>query len=338
MRWRDILVGAVVTLTVSILSGIVVWLFTRDSPPAERLRYSVEELASFRPGEVRIGIVTIKASNTGTKAARDVRFVVVFPAGIEIREKQITSSSGPTSAYSEVPSDTKTLDLQIRTLAPDETITASFLLAGSGSFTPQVGLKSSETVGTVGETKREAASTNRFEIWKVGTALLFQGLALFILFLLRGKLKGTIGAYTSSPNNTAFLLLQQGLASQASAMLSAKVKAKGGDAFELANLALALALEGNDQISQKMFQAAEWLAGTKHSKAVLFYNRATLLASLTKYDESKAALREALLLSPKEIKKYFSFSAYFADASKADSEFCTIVEGKIVPKDLQQPR
>ena len=68
------------------------------------------------------------------------------------------------------------------------------------------------------------------------------------------------------------------MVAKAKAILDTKVNRKGGDALELANLALACGLEGDMELSKGLFGAAQWLASTKHARAVLLFNEGILRA------------------------------------------------------------
>jgi hypothetical protein len=137
MNWRDLLVGAFVSGIVAIVAGVFVWWVTREptvTPQTETLRYNIQEVASFSPGQNRLGIVVVRIANTGTRAARDVRGSFVLPSGAEIKSKQISMSSGPAGVYTESAPDSHTLNLYLPTLAPTETLTASLLVEGNGTL------------------------------------------------------------------------------------------------------------------------------------------------------------------------------------------------------------
>jgi hypothetical protein len=78
--------------------------------------------------------------------------------------------------------------------------------------------------------------------------------------------------------------------------------------------------------AERLFKSAEWWARTAHAKAVIAYDRATLLASQHRYEPAKAKLREAAALSRRSVAHYFQLSAYFADASQQDPEFKEIIK------------
>jgi hypothetical protein len=328
MKWRDVIIGALVSITASVIAGVLVWVFTREAKIAEveQLHYRVDEVASFSPGPGKIGIVTIKVSNVGNKAARDVRSVFVLPEGVEIREKQIAMSSGPAGVFVESSESPRKLNLTMPTLAPTETVTTSLLVQGLGKFTPEVGLRSDDTVGTEGDTQLVSASAPK------RTARITEAISVAIgvmplVFFVFGwiQLRGSVPTLFPSVNNTAFLYLQQKKVEDAKIMLSDKARTKGADVFETANLALAFGLSGSLEEAERLFKIAEWWASSRHHKAVTAYDRAVLYVASGDYENGKKKLREAVSLSPRAISGYFKLNEYFAEASTRDPEFKTIM-------------
>jgi hypothetical protein len=326
MRWRDALVGAILSLVITVAGGIIVWIFTHEpktNPPSEKLRYTVSEVASFEPGGTKIGIVTIRVFNVGDKAAHDVHGVFVLPVGLEIKEKQIAMSSGPAGSFVEEPGDLRTLNVSLPTLAPGESLTTSLLVSGNASFQAQVGVKSADSVASQGDANPisppPAQGTMNLVLtllfWLLGIVALILALVLFWR------------AYETFPsrNNTAFVYLQQKLFHEAKDLLLSSERRHGSHPVELANLALAFGLEGDDDAAERRFRAASWWAATGHSKAVISYNKATLLVAKKRYVEAKQELRAAMKLSPRAVSRYFKLSAYFSEAAEADPEFHAIV-------------
>ena len=327
------MVGAVISLAVSILAGCVVWLLTHEpksTTPEEKLRYSMEEVASFSPTATKIGIVTIKIFNQGDKAARDVRGVFVLPVKAEIKAKQITMSSGPAGIFIENPSDTRTINLTLPTLAPNETLTASLLVEGSGPFLADVGLRSTESVGISVDPRAISVSPHdldRSPTRALAVMVLLWALGPFvILFFWRKKIFEFAPVVFPSINDTSFVYLQQKMVVEAKQMLLQKINSKGSDVFETANLALALGLSDQLEESNRLFQIAEWWALTNHSKAVISYDQATLYAAKGDFLNAKQKLREAMALSSRHIAKYYKLSAWFAEATKIDPEFDLIAQ------------
>ncbi|WP_316214654.1 MULTISPECIES: hypothetical protein [unclassified Bradyrhizobium] len=333
MNWRDLMVGALISVTVAIVAGIFVWWLTREpraEPQFEQLRYSIAEVASFSPGEARLGIVTIKVSNIGNKAAHDVRGIFLLPEGAEIKAKQISMSSGPAGLYSEGTTDSRTLNLSLPTLAPTESLTVSLLVQGTGALKASGGLRSADSVGTEGDTVVLASPPKSWFglLWSFRPLLVSVVAAIATAFVFRQSFRSLAPGIFSSVNNTAFLCLQQKMFLQARSMLMRKMKGHGSEPIEMANLALATGLGGDLDEAERLFKIAEWWSTTNHAKAIIAYNRATLFVASNEDAAAKAKLKEAVRLSPRAIAQYFQLSAYFDDASRRDPAFAEIVSQK----------
>lgn len=325
MRWRDLAYNAGATLLITVVAGILVWLLTREAPLAEKLRYSIQEIASIALGNSRIGMVAIKISNVGNKVAHEVKAVIVLPSEVEIREKQISMSSGLAGSFDEGAGNSRTLNLSIKNLAPGELLTVSMLVAGNASFRPVVDVKSADTVGSEGSLEPQPTSSLATQVMAIvsGGLLIIIPAAIF-LFFRRGFYDAIAGTIASA-NNTAFILIQQGLYDEAKTLLERRMFAEGAGPYEFANLATATGLGGDIALAEKHFRAAEWWARSKKARAVIAYGRATLSAAGGKDEEAKAELRKAYALAPGDIPRYFKLSVYFAEASARDPEFKTVI-------------
>jgi tetratricopeptide (TPR) repeat protein len=326
MRWREIVVGAIVTLLITILAGIVVWFLTREPRTGERLTYSVQQLASLTGDQTTINVVVVRLSNEGTKAAHDVKGTVQFVEGLEITEAQIASSAGLSSgATKSLSQEKRELDIDIPTLAPTEVLSATLLVRGASHSDPSVGVRSSETVGTEADpaqaaTERKGGISAIIATIVVAGALLLQG----AIYFFRDRIRALIHRLTpfyADENNVAFLLAHKGLPAEAEKILSAKIFGRSSGPIELANYGLALGLLGKPDYD-KYFKAAEgWeeieiSSSNTHLKAIIEFNRAAISISQGDLEEAEKYLSRSLAIEKQEILKYCSISDYIADARK----------------------
>lgn len=327
MSWRDILVGALVTLVVTVLAGVVVWWLTRESGPAvEKLVYSIEQVASLPLNDTQLNVITLRITNRGNKAAHEARYVAEFPTTYEISEKQTTSSAGPLSAFSDVSTGKQVLVLTINTLAPSETITASLLVRGRGTPIPRVGLRSAESIGS--EVSQELVQKHSpKELGKVESIILIL-LALIVqalLLIISKRIRALTG---ESPNNIAFVLCHKKLPNEAARILDKQIYNGRACVYELANYALAVGLNGQVDTSEKYFQAAEWWSHrriNKNAEATISFNRAALALSLGKFDEAKTFISRALELSRNTILRYCEVSEYMREGEARNEDFRAIL-------------
>src|SRR5262249_15380303 len=85
--------------------------------------------------------------------------------------------------------------------------------------------------------------------WLLGMLALMLGLVLFK--------RGLLETFPSR-NNTAFVYLQQKLFREAKDILLNSERRRGSHPIELANLALAFGLDGDDDGAERRFRAASW--------------------------------------------------------------------------------
>lgn len=316
MRWKELVIGAAVTLFVSILAGVVVWLITtyRSAPSAsEDLRYTLQNVSTFNVGTSKLGFVSLSATNSGSRVAKDVRLIARFSGGTEIREKELSLSTGGAGQYIENKSEIG-LDILLPGLAPKETLKVSLLVSGSGNLVPEVFLRSSETIG-VSEKPDAEASKSIFPPYAIVAiiigALLVQAAGLFLV--RRARKNGYARHFNVAPNNTAFLYIQQKLLIAAEQILEFEIQRQGGSSYELANLALVKGLKGAAEEAASRFALAEFYVSSRHGRAVIDYNRATLDISLRNYQSAIRKLEAAFSLSADQVLQYCSISKYVAD-------------------------
>ena len=63
MNWRDILLGSIVTLFVTVVGSVIAYYFTREPappPPAEKLIYEIDAPVSFDSGETKMSFFNVR--------------------------------------------------------------------------------------------------------------------------------------------------------------------------------------------------------------------------------------------------------------------------------------
>jgi tetratricopeptide (TPR) repeat protein len=298
----------------------------------ERLVYSVDQLATLALEQSRLSVITLKFGNLGNKSARNVRIVVSFAGDAEVAEKQVASSAGPAAAFSDISANKKTLSLTTETLAPTEILTATVLLRGTSIERPSIGFRSSDSVGQLGsltaDREDKGSAPNLWYIIGLAAASAAAAQAAATLAKRRTRLSESLASVFPSRNNTAFLLIQRKLLNQARALLSVSMGEKGASVFELANFGLVEGLDGKPEDAEQYFRLAEWWSKGDRARAVVKFNRATLMLSLNNYAEARAHLSEAFALDRAEISRYCDISAYVQEALLRDPELASLVKAK----------
>jgi hypothetical protein len=99
MNWRSILVGAFLTLIVTVIGGILVVVLTRSPAPEERLVYTIDQPVIFDAKDTKISLISSKISNLGTATARSVVVVLKIDEEISIVDHRTQISSGLAANY-----------------------------------------------------------------------------------------------------------------------------------------------------------------------------------------------------------------------------------------------
>jgi hypothetical protein len=313
MKWKELIIGALVTLLITTVGGIIVWKFTKEPPkpePAPYIAYQMDTPAKFKSESKSLVFNTVRIGNLGDKLAQKIVLSVEFPDQTEINDFSISNSSGPAARDNQ--NDLKSKEnekiIKIDSLMPNELITLS-ILTNSYDGDPKV------TVRYPGGLAEQGSLSKRTSVqlsnegpeakWAALSALIL-GLLLPIMLY---RLKRISGGFRSI-NNSAFVMLHQGLIADATKMLENELSSRGATSFELANLGLCKALSGDIDTASKLYSAAELYSQSKHIKVLVAFNRA-----ISSFEEGDLAMAKkqfltASDLNKRRIKEYVKYSVY----------------------------
>lgn len=267
MKWKDVLIGALVTLAITVIGGVIVYYVTKEPPSisTEKLIYSIEDPQNFATQSNEITIQTIRVGNLGNETAKNVKIAYSVATPCLISDTSISLSSGPAGDFTINKKSNTEQFINIEALTPDETITISLLLNGIPKKPITVGVKSDRSVAIAGkfirEVKREIGVKDSSKVVAavlIPIALIMQ---ILIMLFLRPRVRAVIRKIIPtfrSINNTAFLYIHQGLIDEAESMLNNGINEGGADAHMLANHALCLGLKGETDIGLKKLEAADF--------------------------------------------------------------------------------
>lgn len=325
MKWKDILLGAVATLFVTVIGGIAVYYFTKepDDKKSERLVYSVQQSASFIGGNQDLTFVTVRVENMGGVAAKKVTLSSSFTSA-QIKDFALDTNSGSKALSKEVKPNS--IQLTYETLLPNEAINLNLML--SSPEKPMITVRSDASLGveksfeTLSSTSK--TKTNEFLKWSVpatGTLLVLL-VSLLLVFIRR---HGLFEFSSQNKNNAGFLLLHHGLINEAMSVLNDAVLDGSYDALTLSNLALCKALKGEHDSAKQLLRAANFRERYGHIKAVILFNEALINLIFGNKDEAIIKLKEAIKNSPKEIRRYSQRSVHL-DAVRNDPVIYDIIK------------
>ncbi len=324
MKWRDILIGSLATLTVTVLGGVLLYYLTRESPPPtprEILVYELDSPMVFDSDQTTMSFITIRVKNTGNKSAANVLIGIEFEDTVKITDHRESLSSGPAGHSEPKLTSNNKLEVRVQIFAPNEVATIAILTDTADGSKPTVGLKSDSSIGTraslttsIGATRAGTARTSQVFGFLVPLAMTVQ---LVLLLLMRNHVVQILRRFLPtgrSVNNTAFLFLHGGLTDQAVELLSKGIEETGADPYMLANYGLALGLKGETEQSKKVLDASEFWAGTNtNERALAEFNRSILSFKQNDNSEGLKKIEKAFSLSKSTIRRYAKYSLLISE-------------------------
>jgi hypothetical protein len=207
MRWKEILVGAAVTLVVTVIGGLLVYKATQTPIKDEVLLYELDKQVAFEGVSNKVSIGSVKIANMGGQAAKDVMAILKVINSNFIEVKSTSSNSGETTA--KISADKKSVTISMKTLLPSEIISTTFLLSKETKVDVQ--LRSDKSIGKAGQIYK-VESTQKNKINKfigdfVPLLILAAALPLFLILMYLRKW----GSRQSCKNNNGFVLLHTGM-------------------------------------------------------------------------------------------------------------------------------
>ena len=319
MKWKDVILGSLVTMGVAVVAGVLIYYLTREppaAPPAETLVYEIDTPVNFESDQTRLSFTNIRLRNIGDLSAENVLVGVDLPSGVKLIDTQVIFSSGPGGRFKFDDTGSADIGIVIPALTPAESATITLLTDATVPKLPTVGVKSDSSTGHLAPVaESQTQSDNKTEVIAKLVLLAFLG-QLLLFPLLIPRIRTLIRRFVSpvqSVNNTAFVLLHRGLVDDTVKLLERSIEESGGEPYILANYALALGLSGKAQKADAILDAADFLAAeNKHAKAVVAFSRSILRFSVEQESEGVKWMKVALSLSKKEIIRYLKYSALVA--------------------------
>jgi hypothetical protein len=330
MKWKDIIIGSIATLVVTILSGVAVYYFTKEPSKvqSEKLVYSVEQSGSFETASTKVALANVRVANIGNTAAKNVSINIHTRGETNITDSSVSISSGDQHSVKVEERTTDFVRLTVATLIPSEAVTVTLLFNSKPRELPEVQVKSDLTLGTLASTFSSSKPEEKSMLNKSLTFLL-PILTVIQASLVAVYVRRRRGMFRlTSRNNTAWYLLHKGLNSQAEKILE-KAMDNGEDSeFVFANYAVCLALKGEFEAANIYLEASLEDATSKHALAVTSFNKA--LVSFMQKDEVRGIqyLKEALKLSGSNIRRYCAYSSIFKQATEGSPKVKAILEAK----------
>lgn len=160
---------------------------------------------------------------------------------------------------------------------------------------------------------------------KAAFAAMLLGIFIPLMIIRLRKIMGGI----RSVNNSAFMMLHQGMVEEAKQLLDTEIARRGGTSFELANLGLCLALSDNRESGDKLFRAAELYSSANSIKLLVEFNRAISAHQNGENDSAISHFSSAWNISKRGLRRYLRLSKLAQQMVQECEEISTIVEKKL---------
>jgi tetratricopeptide (TPR) repeat protein len=307
MNIKSTLIGAFIALIVTVIGGLVVYYITYKETKGENLTYWYDAPAIFEKDSSSVVLQTFNISNQGDIKSNGIAFEINYPEGIYISEKSVVFSSGNMTEYKDSITGKRNFMLQTPILLPKETIKISFILKSKSYRSPIVTLKSDSSLGTKLNIN-EKIIDKKSSIIKYYLLLLLALLVLLLILLYKQISRIRNYGSRQSSNNTAFLFIHKNLPDYAVKLLDKTIMKSGADGYILGNYALAKAIKGDFEESQKLIEAANFYSSGEHEKAVNLFNTSLVYFLKGELLIARKKLEEAVIKDAKEIKSYVEFS------------------------------
>lgn len=261
MNLKSFIVGVVTGIVFPTIVGVAVYQITQVKT-TEDLIYFSQSPVSFSGQSLEFTTKSITVANIGNISSENVVVSIAFKSNIEIQDSKIEFSSGAAANYTSlpIPPKEKGSKISIPSFSPDETVTLTYLVKGKLNDNPIINVKSSKSIGRkdiqalIGR-NNESPNTQNFTLIFIGILGIFS--LVYAYYVWKLLIKYSVKKSLADPQNTAFLLLHQELYDDAIKILEEQILNHPTCVFALSNLAVCLAMNGNQDTANKYLCAAK---------------------------------------------------------------------------------
>ena len=308
MKWKEILIGAMITLLVTVVGGLLVYNFTQNRiEQSENLWFEQSPQTGFSGSENTVAIGVLKFGNSGNVSAKNVNATFDI-TNAKLLEFKVINKNGAKLDFKNM--DDQKVEVFLENLLSDESVTITYLLDNNSDigFT----LRSDSSMGVEGNPYLNAITGKEGMLKLVERVVSIAMFGLMVLSLMLVKRTLSEHIKGSGRNNMGFVLLHSGAYEQASEIFRECLKAGKDGEFVYSNYAAALAVQGDLENADKFLRAAEFVVSKKRTKAILEMNRSIVLFYKGDSLKSKIHLDLALSQSERTIEEYVRNSFLFS--------------------------
>lgn len=310
MKWKEILIGAMASLIVTVIGGIALYYLTKEKSPDEELYHIIKSSSSFQSDSQNITIIPVEIVNFGGKSSENL-YVKIELKKAEIKDYAIESQTAIKADV--ITSEKNVLELKVATLLSKERFTVNVL--STDQEVPSVIVKSSKTLGKSIYESSLLESKKKSNIYLEKSIPVIGVVYLVLVVLLFKRIKRMVRVFSRSENDLGFLLLHQGVIDDAENILKSAINQGKEYPYTIANMAVCLAKKGEVEKAKKYILAAKKEATTKHGEAVVLFCDALVELEDGNKDIFYMRLEGSMKLSKKSIVEYCLYSSLLSDIS-----------------------
>ena len=323
MNWKQIIYTAIITLLVTIVSGVLVNWYTVKNinvSEKEKLVYDVKSISRFKSDSLNISLYTVVISNVGDLKSENISLKLNFNEDINIID--LTSNLERTQENIEPLSyNSQEIAYKIPVLFPLDNFTVSIALKNSID-NPKIILQSNNIIGKPKTFEIIESEDKTLFKSKYFVAILITLLVLFPVLYLSTRIFRKVFGYPQSLNNTAFLSIHNGQFELADKLLEKEIHTNGGTTSELSNYGLLKFLQGNKpEQYEPLIRMAEFLSESRNNRnLVLSFNKVIIYGKKNDFEKLDAEFKSAVEIDKKEFEKWYKYSSIISDMKKSDSK------------------
>lgn len=320
MNWKSIIITSVITLIITVLSGIAVNWYTKNNIDNElqgKLFYKVVDISEFKSDSTEISLITLEIFHEDKKKYDSIDFSIGFGKNAKILD--VTSKNSRTSkAYAPNLTGKNKVSYNYPSLFPEEKIKINIVVNGfDGKF--KVDLESKEIVGNLYVPNQETEINYKAQLVKI---IVLSCIILILLFLIYKR----FNLSSRNLNNTAFLFLHSKDFEFSKKLLYNQIEASGATAFEFANLASSEYLINSDLAkANSLLQMSTYIAKTDRSKFVIELNKFIIFSKEKDYLKVKESIENCIKYDRREFSNYLDFSLLIKEICDKDSTILNLV-------------
>lgn len=307
MKYKELIIGAALSLAVTLI-GITATFYINKSATSgshDKLSYTINQTTAFSSESQDLAITSITLRSEGDQPAKQA-FISIALDQAEIRDIAIKTNNNV--KYSSKSLQKKSLELTYESILPSDSITIELLL--SRPEKPKVSLRSASTIGAEAVDSKDIKNPtllDNLKTWFIPTILITLLVYFLAVFYSR---KAERSYFSPSKNNSAFILLHNGLITEAGMILSDAIHDGDHSPYAFSNFALFKSLSNQNEQAEALLNCAKYFTVVSHANAVYNFNKAIILYRTNNEELSLKAMREAIKLSPKLIKQYYTSSIH----------------------------